>query len=181
MTTAFKKVFSRFRYLLLALIVSLTIFVLATWLPNLPLVWQVVTSSTISFFEKASFLTNLVSSIQTNFSTVTATYTILIAGFFGINVAMTTYYFRQEKTITGKGLGTGIGGFISGIFGIGCATCGSFIITPLLALIGAGGFLTLLPFGGEEFGFLGVGLLGFSVMSVAKKINQPSTCPIEKK
>tara|TARA_Y100000310_G_scaffold111677_1_gene110078 strand:- start:1888 stop:2124 length:237 start_codon:yes stop_codon:yes gene_type:complete len=78
-------------------------------------------------------------------------------------------------------LGTGIGGFISGIFGIGCATCGSFIITPLLALIGAGGFLTLLPFGGEEFGFLGVGLLGFSVMSVAKKINQPSTCPVEEK
>ena len=181
MLVAFKKVFGHFRYLLLALIISLAVLVLATWIPNLPLIWQVITSPTINLVEKVSFLASLVSSIKTNFSATSATYTVLIAGLFGINVAMITYHLRQRKKVGSQSLGAGIGGFISGIFGIGCATCGSFIIAPLLALVGAGGFLTLLPFGGEEFGFLGVGLLGFSVLSIAKKINQPSICPVEER
>ena len=72
----------------------------------------------------------------------------------------------------------GIGGLVSGVFGIGCAACGTFILTPLLALFGATGLFSLLPFGGEEFGFIGVGLLVYSIYAVTKKINSPMVCDI---
>ena len=78
-----------------------------------------------------------------------------------------------------KGVGVaGIGGLVSGVFGIGCAACGTFIFTSVLALFGVGGILAYLPFGGEEFGFLGVALLVYSVYSLTKKITDPLVCPI---
>jgi len=72
------------------------------------------------------------------------------------------------------------GGLISGIFGIGCAACGTLVLTPLLALIGAGGIVALLPFGGQEFGVFGVGMLGFSIFVIAKKIQEPLVCKTKK-
>jgi hypothetical protein len=43
--------------------------------------------------------------------------------------------------------------------------------------VGATGLLALLPFDGQEFGLLGVGILGFSIFLAAKKINEPLVCP----
>ena len=48
-----------------------------------------------------------------------------------------------------------------------------------LAFFGAGGLIALMPLGGEEFGVLGVGMLGFSLVLTAKKIGEPIACPIE--
>ena len=70
----------------------------------------------------------------------------------------------------------GIGGLVSGIFGIGCASCGTFILTSVLALVGAGGIVSFLPLGGEEFGILGVVLIGYATYWTAKKIEEPLVC-----
>ena len=43
---------------------------------------------------------------------------------------------------------------------------------------GAGGLLTFLPFGGEEFGFLGIGLLLYSIWLLLKKLEAPDVCPL---
>ena len=168
-------------YLLLALAVAVLIFMFATWLPNTQLIIHIVPDHTISFTDKISLLGSLLWSIQTNFTVVSASYTIAIAVLFGMNIALLAYYIRRMRggfkgaQSTGA---VGLGGLVSGIFGIGCAACGSFILTSVLALVGAGGAITFLPFGGEEFGFLGVGLLLYSVYALLKRINDPLVCEI---
>ena len=72
-----------------------------------------------------------------------------------------------------------MGGLVTGVFGIGCAACGTFVLTPLLIAVGAGGLIAFLPFGGEEFGVLSTGILGFSIFLTSKKIQDPLTCKIE--
>ncbi len=177
--SSFKKVFRNLRYVLGALGVAFAVFVFAVWLPNFALIIQIVTSSSIALLDKLAVLTSLIGSIQTNFTILTATYTIAIAILFGINVALLTYYMRRRKMAEAKGgAAAGIGGLISGMFGIGCAACGTIVLGPILTLIGAGGLVALLPFGGQEFGILGVGILGFSVYLAAKKVNQPITCAV---
>lgn len=177
-----KTVFSKFRYLLIAVIVSLLVFSFAVWLPNFSLLSQVLhpdSAGTIS--EKANFVFSLYGSIGTNFSIVSASYTIAIAILFGINIALLAYYIRRARggaRNVGSSGAAGIGGLVSGIFGIGCAACGTFIFTSVLALFGATGLLVFLPFGGEEFGFIGVGLLVYSVYLLTKKINDPLVCDI---
>ena len=174
--TALKQVFRNAWYVVIAGVVASAVFALATWLPNLKLIFQVITSSTTSLAAKFGIPVSLLRSITTNFTIFSASYTIAIALLFGINAAMIIYYFKQQKTISKQSGIAGFGGLISGIFGVGCAACGTLVLAPLLALIGAGGILALLPFGGQEFGMLGVGMLGFSIFVAAKKIQEPLVC-----
>ncbi len=176
-----RQVFGEGRYILLAAATGLAVFVLATWLPNLELVWQIAASPTISFGDKARVLVALIGSIGTNFTLLSAMSTVAIAVLFGANVAMMLYYFRARRQLRqagAAGAAASLGGLASGFFGLGCAACGTFVLGPALAFLGVGGVLTLLPFGGEEFGVLGVALLGFSVVLTAKKIAEPVMCPL---
>jgi len=170
---ALKQVFGMKRYLTLAVVIAFIVFTLAVWLPNFKIIIQVVASSTASIADKWNILAGLFGSIKTNFTLVSASYTIAIAILFGINIAMIVYYMRRNKQISKKAgtVSASFGGVISGFFGIGCAACGTLVLGPLLALIGAGGLIALLPFGGQEFGFIGVGLLGFSIFLIIKKIS----------
>ncbi|MCP6718769.1 MAG: hypothetical protein KJI71_00875 [Patescibacteria group bacterium] len=178
--TSLKQVFGNIRYLAVAVITGFAAFVLSVWLPNLKLVGQVITSSTATLLDKYSILIGLLGSIKTNFSVFSGSYTIAIAVLFGANVAMVIYYFKQRKSFLQKnGMALSFGGLVSGMFGIGCAACGTLVLGPLLSMIGAGGIIALLPFGGQGFGVLGVGVLSFSIFSTAKKIQDPLVCKVD--
>lgn len=174
---ALHKVFSSNAYVILAIVVAILVFSFAVWLPNWRLIFTIITSNSVSFTEAVSIMFSLFLSIGTNFTIVSASYTIAIAVLFGMNVSLLTYYISIKKgSFQVKGVGLGAGGLISGIFGIGCAACGTFILASVLALIGAGGVLVFLPFGGEEFGILGVVLIGSAIYWTAKKIEESLIC-----
>lgn len=171
MFRTFRRVFSRVRSVGIAVAVSAGVFAFAVWLPNFSLIAQIVFSPNVSPGEKINFLFSLFGAIQTNFSAVSATYTILIAVLFGINMALLSHYIQsRKKGAVHSEAAVSIGGLVSGVFGIGCAACGTFILSSLLGIFGAAGVLAFLPFGGEEFGFLGVGLLAYSSYVLLKNI-----------
>lgn len=178
MLKIFGTVFKELRYTLTATLVAAGVFVLAVWLPNIRLIGAVMASEVGTFTEKLSFLVGLLGSISTNFTTVSAASTIIVAILFGINVALLLFYIKQVRVCDNvHALGSmGIVGLVSGFLGIGCAACGTFVLTSVLVMIGASGILAYLPFGGEEFGFVGIGLLLLSVYATTKKIAAPKVC-----
>jgi len=177
-----RQVFARGRYILLAAATGLAVFILATWLPNLGLVWQIAASASVPFADKVKVLTALIGSIGTNFTLFSALSTVAIAALFGANVAVMAYYFRARRQLLGQAgqaaTAASLGGLASGFFGVGCAACGAFVLGPVLAFVGASGLIALLPFGGEEFGALGVAMLGYSLVLTARKIGEPVACPL---
>ncbi len=181
--TGLRQVFTEGRYILLAATTGLAVFIVATWLPNLGLVWQIATSGSVPLADKVRILVALIGSIGTNFTIFSALSTIAIAVLFGANVAMIAYYFGMRRQLVRQADQTGaaasLGGLASGFFGVGCAACGTFVLSPALSFIGASGLIALLPFGGEEFGALGVGMLGFSLVLTARRIGEPVACPLE--
>jgi len=173
------KIFKDIRYVGLASVVALIVFAFAVLIPNTKLLTQIIPNLNISLVVKLNLIFSLFGSIQTNFTILSASYTIAIAILFGINVALFLHYVRNQRTGATKINGAaGIGGLVSGIFGIGCAACGTFILTWVLSLIGAAGIISFLPLGGEEFGILGVILLILSIRMIAKKIISPQTCSV---
>ncbi len=175
---ALQKVFRKPAYVVLALVVSASVFVLAVWLPNIRLVAGIVISPGIPFVSKIQLPLSLLGSIGTNFAPLSATYTIVIALLFGMYIAMITYFLKRRiKEVGQGGVATGFLGIASGVLGVGCAACGSFLLTSL-TLVGAGGVLTFLPLGGSEFGIIGVLLLATSVYMTAKQIKNPLVCRI---
>jgi hypothetical protein len=180
MGQALRQVFSKGSYVLLAAATAIAVFILATWLPNLGLVWQIAISDSVPLTDKLTVLGALIGSIGTNFTMFSAVTAIAIAVLFGVNVAVVIYLFRSRQqglTQAGPGLAaTSVGGLASGLLGIGCAACGTLVLGPALSFMGAGTIIALLPFGGEEFGMLGVGMLGLSLVLSAREIGRPITC-----
>lgn len=176
---ALQKVFRKPQYVFLGFIISAAVFAFAVWLPNFPLIVRVMGHPGISFSQKLDFPISLLGSIVTNFTLLSASYTIAIAILFGMNVAMIMYFLRRRvNEVKHAGIATGLFGIASGVIGMGCAACGSFLLTSMLSLVGASGILAFLPLNGGEFGILGVILLGASLSMTAKKIQNPAVCKI---
>ena len=176
---ALQKVFQKPTYAFLAFILSAMMFAFAAWLPNIRLIVSVVSSSDTSLSQKLGIPLSLLGSITTNFTSLSASYTIAIAVLFGVSVAMMVYFLRRKiNEVKQGGIATGFFGVASGVLGIGCAACGSLLLTNGLALIGASGVLAYLPLAGGEFGILGVILLSVSIYLTAKKIQNPAVCKI---
>jgi hypothetical protein len=156
--------------------------VFAVLLPNLALLNEVVFRSSAPLATKVNLTLSLLGGIQTNFSVLSATYTILIAILVGVNVAMIVYLVRKRRGMIGqKGVALGAGGALSGALGVGCAACGSFLLSTILASMGAASALALLPLKGGEFGIASVALLGVTLGIVSNKISEPLVCePNEK-
>ncbi len=174
---AFSEVFARTSYIALASVLAISAFLFAVWLPNFGLIGEVFGTSSAPFAAKLKVAISLLGGIGTNFSFLSALYTIAIAVLFGVNIAMIAYFLKHTRNrFTGKDVVAGIGGIASGALGIGCAACGSFILSTILSSIGAASALAILPLRGGEFGILGVILLLVSLVLISKKIATPLIC-----
>ncbi len=164
-------------YVLLALATGAAVFAFAVWLPNIPLIVSVMTHPEIPLVQKFDLPISLLGSIVTNFTPLSASYTIAIAVLFGIDCAMIVYFVRRRiGAVKQSGVATGLFGITSGVVGMGCAACGSFLLTSILSLVGASGILAFLPLGGGEFGILGTILLVAALVMTAKQIQNPAVC-----
>ncbi|MEK7134244.1 MAG: hypothetical protein AAB805_00045 [Patescibacteria group bacterium] len=176
-TRALREVFGNPAYMLLSGVVSFVAFSLAVWLPNARLLFTVAASEDASLFETLAFAFHLLLSITTNFTVLSATYTIAIALLIGANTACIIYVFRRQKSMVPKtGAVAGFFGVASGILGVGCTACGTLILTSALATFGGAGALAFLPLRGGEFGIAGVFLLFVSLFFLAKQITSPLLC-----
>lgn len=176
---ALQKVFRKPIYALTALIVGTAVFAFAVWLPNLSLIVKIMGHPGVTFSQKLDLPISLLGSIVTNFTVLSAIYTIAIAILFGMNIAMITYFLRRRvNDVRYAGVGVGFLGIISGVLGMGCAACGSLILASIFSLSGSTWVLTYLPLTGGEFGILGVILLATSLYLTARKIQNPAVCKI---
>jgi hypothetical protein len=177
-----KRVFARPFYSLLAMfIATLTLSVLLL-LPNQAVLLDILSSPIVSLSAKLSFMFSLYGSLGTNFTLFSATYTVLIAVLLGVNVSLLWYYAARARALSKADRSltfTGIGGFVSGLFGIGCAACGTILFAGLLKLLGITWLITYLPLHGAEFGVIGVLLLIVSSYSLAKRIDDPLVCTVD--
>jgi hypothetical protein len=176
---ALAQVFAYPSYIALAGALATLAFLLAVWLPNLGLIADVFFGSNAPLAAKLNIALSLLGGIGTNFSPLSAGYTIAIAVLFGITAAMIVYLLKQRRVAAaGQNIALGSGAVASGVVGIGCAACGSLILGGLVPFVGAAGALALLPLNGAEFGILSVALLFVSLLLISKTIAEPVTCPL---
>ena len=180
---ALKRVFKQPLYILMGVAVSLIVFFISVFSTNLALIQSIFLSDKVDFWYKLHFLWGLIGGLQTSVFPLSAFTTIAISILLGINIPMLIYMIRANRLALqktkSKGIFSSIGGTIGGALGIGCAACGSLVLTPILASLGAVGLVGVLPFHGAEFGLLGMILLLFSIYLLADKINDPLVCPVE--
>jgi len=176
--TTIAKIIWHPKYLAATLFITVTMIAFAAWLPNLHLVTKTMTSSSMSIWEKTNLLTALLGSLETNFTPLSRTLTVISATLTGIQMSLLIYYLRQSVRIQTE-LGVSFAGVATSLFGVGCASCGSVVLTSLIGFSSATTVLGILPFRGQEFGFAGISILLVAISFTIKKINQPYTCVVK--
>lgn len=175
----FKRVFSKGSYQLLGSVIFLVALSLVLLLPNLPLILHILTADTAGVLAKVQFVLSFYGSLVTNFTLFSATYTLALLVLFAVNICLFVFYIRRAQRVTKKTKRvhlTGVAGAVSGALGIGCAACGSVILTAFATSLGATGLLLALPLHGGEFGLLGIVLLIVSIRYLVHRINDPLVC-----
>lgn len=174
---AFGEVFANASYIALASTLAIAAFLFAVWLPNFGLIGEVFSASSAPLAAKLKITISLLGGIGTNFSFLSAGYTITIAVLFGVNIAMVAYFLKRTRArLARQDVAVGFGGIASGALGIGCTACGSFILSTMLSSLGVASALAILPLRGGEFGILSVALLLVSLTLISKKIAAPFIC-----
>ena len=168
------------KYLTVAIAVSLMVIAFAAWLPNLHLIIKTMTSSTMTLWQKTNLLTGLLGSLQTNFTPLSRAVTFVSAGLAGVQASLLVYYLRQTSKAA-QSMGMSALGVATSMLGVGCASCGSVVLTSLIGFGSATAVLGFLPLRGQEFGFIGIVILLFAISFTLKKINQPDVCVIERR
>ncbi len=170
MWQALKQVFSQTPYTIGAIVVAVLIFSISLWLPNLPLITQIVTEADMSFFGVILFLFTLLGSVTTSFTVLSAGMLAITASLIGVYMSLVVYHLRQR----GGGrlsFGTGFIGLLSGLIGVGCVACGSLLLTSLLSFGTATAVLGFLPLNGMEFSIIGIILLIASIIMITREID----------
>lgn len=171
------KVLTNPKYLTLSVLVTLIVIAFAAWLPNLHLITKTMTSSAMTLWQKTNLLTGLLGSLQTNFTPLSRAVTFISAGLAGIQVSLLVYYLKQTARIQ-QSMGMSAVGVTASMLGVGCASCGSVVLTSLIGFGSATAVLGFLPFRGQEFGLLGIAILLFAIHITIKKINDPLVCGV---
>ncbi len=161
------------RYWLLGAGVAFLVVFVAVWLPNWRFLWHLTSSVDFTPNQKVGLLATTLDSFRTNFSPLAVVVVTAIAIETGVYISLLVFWWQRRAEVFSLP-GVGFWGTISGLLGIGCASCGSIILTGLLGLATTTAFLGWLPFRGQEFGFLAIGLLGFATISLYKKIRADS-------
>src|SRR3989344_2854511 len=175
---AFSQVFSKSRYIVLSITTFIFVLSLAIWLPNLNFLHHIVISDTFSSSQKIGIISSVFGSLQTNFTPLSRITTVLVSLLFAINLSFFTFYFLRAAKLN-KEAGIGSSGFLLGLIGIGCASCGSVILTSFLGVATTAGFIGVLPLKGAEFGLLSIFLLAISIYFLSKKIKDPLVCDVK--
>lgn len=164
--------------LTIALTIGVAILTLAfaVLAPNLGLIKQVAADA--GFLSGLQLSLNLLLSIHTNLTVQSIVVTTVIGFFLGLNLSLLVYKITQAREFGTGAAATGGLGFFLGLLGVGCAACGTALITTILPFVGIGGALALLPFGGIELQFIALALLALSIWLLVRNISKPAVCQI---
>lgn len=145
-TALLKLVYFKPTYLFLAAGVSIVFYEFIFWFLNLDLLHYLLTSRFLSVADKLHVLLGSYAGIFTIPLSPLALTLFAVSIFQGLAVAALVYSIRKERKMHRSILknfgGTGIAGVLS-VFGLGCAACGTSLVTPVLTFFFASSSIAL--------------------------------------
>ena len=162
-------VMTRPPYLFLAILVSIFSLGILLWSLNIDLLGYIFFEAPLNIIEKIDFIFDVYGSILTNYESFQAIVMVLFSLLFGINIAVLVYVMRggQKEAIKSK---SSVGGLSLAVIGGGCIACGTSIITPLLATLGATSSIAFTNAIGLYLNLIGIVFIVFSLISLGQRV-----------
>lgn len=132
--------------------------------------------NSLALFKRLTLAFKVFFDIQSTFTAGTLILAVLGSLLGGINLSLAYTYIRMRGELLIKsGLYSGVG-LILAFLGIGCAACGTAFLSVIVGLFGFTTMLSVLPYQGQEIGYIGLMFLCIATYVLAKKVTAPNVC-----
>ena len=172
-----KTVLSKPWFVVLALLVTTILVAINSLLPQRDLIATIFTSDSFDGATRAKIVGSLLLTFGVNVTLTGKVLFAIITITAGISISLLVYYLKNRIKFDLAGGTSTLGIFLS-LIGVGCASCGSVILSSVIGLSATGAFVGFLPLQGLEIGLLSLSLLMWSIYSVSKKIQNPLLCKV---
>ena len=166
------QVILRKKFIIPTIVIAVLYTLLTTYMMNVRLLKFTLLSS-FSLEYKVRLMIALLGGMWTAMSGFGLTMLIIIAVLTGANLTLVVQRIVKLRSF-GKLQFVAGGGSLLGFIGSGCAACG----LPILALLGLGGSVIYLPFGGVELSIISAGLLLMSLYLSVKSDSKEAVCEV---
>ena len=96
-----------------------------------------------------------------------------------INIGLFTQYVGK-KISADQTHHIGLFGTILSLLGVGCASCGSALLSSLIGITATAQLLSFFPLHGAEFSLLGAAFLLYSIVTLFRKIQKRNDCGLQR-
>ncbi|MBS3071295.1 hypothetical protein J4407_03280 [Candidatus Pacearchaeota archaeon] len=172
--SAWKEVFGKPRYFILAVFVALTFYSINVFIASYSSLISVYTQQ--GFFQAVEIFSIFFVGFMDRIFFSSFITLIIIAVLFGILISLITYKTNMIKNNSGKTMGfLGTTGIFLGVLAPGCAACG----IGLLSFLGiSAAILNFLPYNGLELSILAILVLGYATLKISEDIRIGIICKI---
>jgi hypothetical protein len=137
------KVLSNWKYSLFAVIFAVFFIQFLYWVLNIELLWYFLTSPSLSIIDKTDVFSSITISYLQSLPLWQSFVVIGLSITQGIVIASLIYIFRAQNKLNKKAFGTTTIASLIAMFSVGCVSCGTSIITPVLAIFISGSTASL--------------------------------------
>lgn len=128
----------QWRYSLLAVFATIAFFELIYWFFNFGTLWTILSSGNLTLGYKIHFFFNPMRSLIDTHGAYTAILVLALSIIQGIAIMALTYAVRRQRTLELEAIGGGSIVGLLAIIGLGCPSCGTSLVTPIVAIFVSG-------------------------------------------
>lgn len=150
----------------------------STTLPHINSIKHIINLNMVPLDSKYEAVWFSIINVLSNLNSFQFGLAVISAVLFASSIAIAIYLYRHLPS-QGVKSGVGVLGAISSVLGIGCASCGSVILTSILLSFGALSSSYAVSILGLSFSILGVILLLVSNVVLLRKIRAGNVCNTE--
>ena len=137
---------------------------------------EVLNFEMLPFLKRLSLFVSTLFDVQSTFTGGTLVLAVLGSFLGGINLSLAYTYIKiRGDMLVKSGLYSGAG-LLLAFLGIGCAACGTALLSIILGFFGFSAMLNLLPYQGQEIGYIGLIILCIATYALSKKVSSPNVC-----
>lgn len=173
MFSVFKQIFRSPLRIFLTIFLTLILFLVLVMYPNKALFSFVFHQFGFFSGESLSFLGGYIVHLPQILIPKDFFLPLVTSFLFVVNMVIFVYFFKRQKALlSASHKSLSVVGMFLGLFGVGCLSCGTLLLAPLVTALGLGGLLRF----GSGITILGLGLLLISSMMMLRKMSQPLVC-----
>lgn len=174
--SSFRLIVARKDSLLVIIISTLLFLLLLVIVQNGKTASDVLSFGSVPLLKRIGIALSALFDVKNTFSSGAIILATLGSFVGGVNISLAYTYIRlRGEIILHSNLYHGIGLFFA-FLGIGCAACGTAFLSVLLGFFGFSAMLQLLPYQGQEIGYVGLLFLCIATYSLSQKVSAPNVC-----